>query len=162
MPMRVAWLSLVGSVAILALKGVAYFVTGSVGFLSDAAESLVNLVAAGVLLLALYVSRAPPDYEHPYGHTKAEYLSFFFSSRRRHTSCGRDWSSDVCSSDLILCQHVLEFFCLCSLGLQCLLLLPQTLFKFLLDTEHGLVATTLQFLELSLYLPLTLDRKSVV
>lgn len=74
-PMRAAWLSLVGAVAILALKGVAYFVTGSVGFLSDAAESLVNLVAAGVLLLALYVSRAPPDYEHPYGHTKAEYLS---------------------------------------------------------------------------------------
>ncbi len=74
-PVRAAWLSLIGAVVILALKGVAYFVTGSIGFLSDAAESLVNLVAAGVLLLALYVSRAPPDYEHPYGHTKAEYLS---------------------------------------------------------------------------------------
>lgn len=72
---RAAWLSLVGAFVILGLKGLAYLVTGSVGFLSDAAESLVNLVAAGVLLLALYVSRAPPDYEHPYGHTKAEYLS---------------------------------------------------------------------------------------
>lgn len=72
---RAAWLSLIGALIILALKGLAYLLTGSVGFLSDAAESLVNLVAAGVLLLALNVSRAPADYEHPYGHTKAEYLS---------------------------------------------------------------------------------------
>lgn len=74
-PLRAAWLSLVGAVVILVFKGLAYLLTGSIGFLSDAAESLVNLVAAGVLLLALNVSRAPPDYEHPYGHTKAEYLS---------------------------------------------------------------------------------------
>ncbi len=72
---RAAWLSLVGAVVILVLKGAAYLLTGSVGFLSDAAESLVNLVAAVVLLVALNVSRTPPDYEHPYGHTKAEYLS---------------------------------------------------------------------------------------
>ncbi len=72
---RAAWISLAGAVVILALKSAAYLLTGSVSFLSDAAESLVNLVAAAVLLLALYVSRAPPDYEHPYGHTKAEYLS---------------------------------------------------------------------------------------
>jgi len=73
--LRAAVLSLIGAVVILALKSLAYLLTGSVGFLSDAAESLVNLVAAGVLLLALNVSRAPPDYDHPYGHTKAEYLS---------------------------------------------------------------------------------------
>lgn len=72
---RAAWLSLVGAVVILVLKGAAYLLTGSVGLLSDAAESLVNLVAAVVLLVALNVSRTPPDYEHPYGHTKAEYLS---------------------------------------------------------------------------------------
>lgn len=72
---RAAWLSLFGAVVILVLKGAAYLLTGSVGFLSDAAESLVNLVAAVVLLIALAVSRQPPDYEHPYGHTKAEYLS---------------------------------------------------------------------------------------
>lgn len=72
---RAAWISLVGALIILLLKAVAYLMTGSIGFLSDAAESLVNLVAAVVLLLALNVSRAPPDYEHPYGHTKAEYLS---------------------------------------------------------------------------------------
>lgn len=49
--------------------------TGSVGLLSDAAESVVNLVAAIVLLIAVGVSAAPPDYRHPYGHSKAEYLS---------------------------------------------------------------------------------------
>jgi len=50
-------------------------VTGSLGLLSDAAESLVNLVAAVVLTVAVGVAAAPPDYKHPYGHTKAEYLS---------------------------------------------------------------------------------------
>jgi len=59
----------------LALKFGAYLVTGSVGLLSDAAESLVNLVAAVVLTVAVGVAAAPPDYKHPYGHTKAEYLS---------------------------------------------------------------------------------------
>ena len=49
--------------------------TGSVGLLSDAAESLVNLVAAVVLTVAVGVAAVPPDYRHPYGHTKAEYLS---------------------------------------------------------------------------------------
>lgn len=72
---RAAWISLIGAAGVLGLKFVAYLVTGSVGLLSDAAESLVNLVAAGVLLIALAVSQAPPDYRHPYGHTKAEYFS---------------------------------------------------------------------------------------
>lgn len=72
---RAAWLSLLGAVVILALKLGAYLLTGSVGFLSDAAESVVNLVAGGVLLLVLWVSVTPPDYRHPYGHSKAEYLS---------------------------------------------------------------------------------------
>src|SRR5690606_31054178 len=70
-----AALSLAGALLILALKFGAYLVTGSVGLLSDAAESLVNLVAAVVLTVALGVAAAPPDYKHPYGHTKAEYLS---------------------------------------------------------------------------------------
>lgn len=72
---RAAWLSLVGAVVILVLKFTAFLVTGSIGFLSDAAESLVNLVAGAVLIIALTVSEAPPDYRHPYGHAKAEYLS---------------------------------------------------------------------------------------
>lgn len=67
--------SLIGSIAILLLKFAAFLLTGSIGFLSDAAESLVNLVAAVVLLVALGISATPPDYRHPYGHTKAEYLS---------------------------------------------------------------------------------------
>lgn len=70
-----ALLSLTGAIVILALKFGAYALTGSIGLLSDAAESLVNLVAAVVLIWALNVSAAPPDYRHPYGHTKAEYLS---------------------------------------------------------------------------------------
>lgn len=59
----------------MALKFGAYLVTGSVGMLSDAAESVVNLVAAVVLTIAIGISAAPPDYRHPYGHAKAEYLS---------------------------------------------------------------------------------------
>ncbi len=72
---RAAGISLIGAVAILGLKFGAYALTGSVGFLSDAGESLVNLVAAIVLMIALSVAGTPPDYRHPYGHTKAEYLS---------------------------------------------------------------------------------------
>lgn len=72
---RAAATSLIGAVVILGLKFGAYALTGSVGFLSDAAESLVNLVAAIVLMIALGVAGTPPDYRHPYGHTKAEYLS---------------------------------------------------------------------------------------
>lgn len=68
-------MSLVGAVVILALKFGAYLVTGSVGLLSDAAESVVNLVAAVVLSIVIEVSASPPDYRHPYGHSKAEYLS---------------------------------------------------------------------------------------
>jgi len=60
---------------ILGLKFGAYLVTGSVGLLSDAAESVVNLVAAVVLTIVIGVSATPPDYRHPYGHSKAEYLS---------------------------------------------------------------------------------------
>ncbi len=70
-----AVLSMVGAVVILTLKLAAYGFTGSVGFLSDAAESIVNLVASAVLLMALVVAGAPPDYRHPYGHAKAEYIS---------------------------------------------------------------------------------------
>lgn len=70
-----AALSLAGALVILALKFGSYLVTGSVSLLSDAAESLVNLVAAVVLTVAVGVAAAPPDYKHPYGHTKAEYLS---------------------------------------------------------------------------------------
>lgn len=64
----------------LALKSGAALVTGSVGLLSDAAESLVNVAAALALLWALRVASAPADYEHPYGHAKAEDLASAFEA----------------------------------------------------------------------------------
>lgn len=72
---RFAWLSIAAAVATIVLKTVAWQITGSVGLLSDAAESLVNLVAAVVALVALKVSIRPPDHNHHFGHSKAEYFS---------------------------------------------------------------------------------------
>ncbi|HNA99746.1 MAG TPA: cation diffusion facilitator family transporter [Marmoricola sp.] len=72
---RFAWLSIAAALATIALKTGAYYLTGSVGLLSDAAESLVNLVAAVVALIALTVAARPPDEHHNYAYTKAEYLS---------------------------------------------------------------------------------------
>jgi cation diffusion facilitator family transporter len=72
---RFAWLSIGAAVVTIALKGVAFLLTGSVGLLSDAMESIVNLVAALVTLSALTVAAKPPDADHAYGHTKAEYFA---------------------------------------------------------------------------------------
>jgi cation diffusion facilitator family transporter len=68
-------LSLLAAVATIAIKTGAYLVSGSVGLLSDAYESVVNLVAALLALLAVRVSEQPPDEEHGFGHGKAEYFS---------------------------------------------------------------------------------------
>ena len=73
-----AWLSVAAALATIGLKGGAYLLTGSVGLLSDALESVVNLGAAFVALLALDVAGRPADEEHAYGHTKAEYFSSGF------------------------------------------------------------------------------------
>jgi cation diffusion facilitator family transporter len=70
-----AWLSIGTAIATIALKLVAYLLTGSVGLLSDAAESVVNLVAAIIALIALIVAARPADANHHYGHGKAEYFS---------------------------------------------------------------------------------------
>jgi|SRR5665648_201293 len=72
---RFAWLSIAAAVLTIALKSEAYLLTGSVGLLSDAAESLVNLVAAVVALIALHVAARPADEKHNFGHGKAEYFS---------------------------------------------------------------------------------------
>jgi cation diffusion facilitator family transporter len=72
---RFAWLSIAAALVTIGLKAGAYFVTGSVGLLSDAMESLVNLVAAIVALVVLTVAARPPDEDHAYGHSKAEYFS---------------------------------------------------------------------------------------
>jgi cation diffusion facilitator family transporter len=69
---RFAWLSIAAALVTIALKTVAWQITGSVGLLSDAAESLVNLVAAIVALVALTVAIKPADKNHHFGHSKAE------------------------------------------------------------------------------------------
>lgn len=70
-----AWLSLATAIVTVTLKLLAYALTGSVGLLSDALESLVNVLAGGVAVAMLWLAERPPDDEHPYGHTKAEYFS---------------------------------------------------------------------------------------
>jgi cation diffusion facilitator family transporter len=72
---RFAWLSIAAAVLTIGLKAAAYLLTGSVGLLSDALESLVNLVAAIAALIALSIVAKGPDEEHAYGHDKVEYFS---------------------------------------------------------------------------------------
>ena len=72
---RCAWLSIAAAIATILLKGLAWQMTGSVGLLTDAAETLVNLVAAIVALIAHKGAIRPPDESHPYGFSKAEYFS---------------------------------------------------------------------------------------
>jgi len=72
---RYAWLSIAAAIATIALKAFAYFLTGSVGLLSDAIESIVNLVGAVMALAMLTIAAMPPDENHSYGHSKAEYFS---------------------------------------------------------------------------------------
>jgi cation diffusion facilitator family transporter len=72
---RFAWLSIGAAVATIALKTTAYLLTGSVGLLSDAAESIVNLIGAIVALIMLTIAARPADNDHAFGHSKAEYFS---------------------------------------------------------------------------------------
>lgn len=72
---RFAWLSIAAAIVTMGLKTVAYLLTGSVGLLSDAMESLVNLVGALMALAMLTIAARPADEDHHYGHGKAEYFS---------------------------------------------------------------------------------------
>ncbi len=72
---RFAWLSIAAAVVTIGMKTTAWMMTGSVGLLSDAAESVVNLVAGVVALIALKVAAAPASERYTYGRTKAEYFS---------------------------------------------------------------------------------------
>lgn len=72
---RLVWLSIAAAIVTIAMKLVAWRLTGSVGLLSDAAESVVNLAAATVALFTIRWAAQPPDEEHAYGHEKAEYFS---------------------------------------------------------------------------------------
>lgn len=75
---RYAWLSIAAAIATILLKGVAWWMTGSVGLLSDALESFVNLAAAIMALAMLSVAAEPEDENHPHGHGKAEYFASAF------------------------------------------------------------------------------------
>jgi cation diffusion facilitator family transporter len=75
---RFAWLSIAAAIVTIGLKTGAYLLTGSIGLLSDALESLVNLVAAIAALIALTVAEQAPDEEHAFGHNKAEYFASGF------------------------------------------------------------------------------------
>ena len=74
---KYAWLSIGAALSTIALKTTAYLLTGSVGLLSDAVESLVNLGAAIVTLIMLVIAARPADELHNYGHSKAEYFASF-------------------------------------------------------------------------------------
>jgi len=78
-PEAVAGLASVGvGVALLVIKFVAYYKTGSAAIFSDAMESIVNVVAAAFAVYALYYAHRPADREHPYGHGKIEFMSAGF------------------------------------------------------------------------------------
>jgi cation diffusion facilitator family transporter len=72
---RYAWLSLAAALVTIVLKTLAWYVTDSVGLLSDALESLINLAAALLALSMLRLAATPPDARHPYGRFKAEYFA---------------------------------------------------------------------------------------
>ncbi|MDD5228166.1 MAG: cation diffusion facilitator family transporter [Methylococcales bacterium] len=69
------WLSIAAAISTIALKSYAYWLTDSIGLLSDAMESVINLVAAVIMLIVLHIAARPPDESHPYGHEKIEYFS---------------------------------------------------------------------------------------
>jgi cation diffusion facilitator family transporter len=75
---RYVWLSISAAIATILLKGIAWWLTGSVGLLSDALESFVNLAGALMALAMLSLAGTPADNRHAYGHGKAEYFSSAF------------------------------------------------------------------------------------
>ncbi len=77
-PRGMLWASVVVAVITITLKTLAWYITDSVGLLSDAMESLVNLASAIFGLMMVTVAALPPDEDHPYGHHKAEYFSSGF------------------------------------------------------------------------------------
>ena len=77
-PRGMLWASVVVAIVTITLKTLAWYITDSVGLLSDAMESLVNLASAIFGLMMVTVASQPPDEDHPYGHHKAEYFSSGF------------------------------------------------------------------------------------
>ena len=77
-PRHYFWISTVAAVATICLKTLAWWMTGSMGLLSDAMESFVNLAGAVFALWMITIAKTPPDKDHPLGHSKAEYFSSGF------------------------------------------------------------------------------------
>ena len=77
-PQRLLQVSVVVAVITITLKTLAWYITGSVGLLSDAMESFVNLASAVFALVMVTIAQRPADEDHPYGHHKAEYFSSGF------------------------------------------------------------------------------------
>ena len=72
---KIAYGSLLVGIVVLAVKTLAWWLTGSVALLSDALESIVNVATAVAALIAVQIASQPADADHPYGHHKAEYFS---------------------------------------------------------------------------------------
>ena len=77
-PRRLLWASVAAAVVTITLKTLAWYITDSVGLLSDAMESFVNLASAIFALMMVTIAQRPADADHPYGHHKAEYFSSGF------------------------------------------------------------------------------------
>jgi cation diffusion facilitator family transporter len=77
-PQKLLMASIVVAILTIGLKTLAWYITGSVGLLSDAMESLVNLASAVFGLVMVTIAAKPADADHPYGHHKAEYFSSGF------------------------------------------------------------------------------------
>ena len=75
--MRLVSLSLLSGIVLMLIKFVAYFLTESSAIFSDAAESIVNVVASGFAYYSIYLASQPKDENHPYGHGKVEFFSVF-------------------------------------------------------------------------------------
>src|SRR5690606_10084801 len=75
--MRLVLLSLITGIVLMLIKFVAYFITESNAIFSDAAESIVNIVASGFAYYSIYLAAQPKDENHPYGHGKVEFFSVF-------------------------------------------------------------------------------------
>jgi cation diffusion facilitator family transporter len=74
-PLRIQLFVILAGLLLMALKAYAWFITGSLAILSDALESIVNLIAGGMAFYSLWLAGRPSDKEHPYGHGKVEFIS---------------------------------------------------------------------------------------
>ena len=90
---RFAWLSIAAAIVTIGLKSGAYFLTGSVGLLSDALESLVNLVGAIMALTMLTIAARPADEDHPYGHRQMESIAALIVGAFVTTTASPSWAS---------------------------------------------------------------------